>query len=1218
MRRFLKIIAWLSAGLVLALATLPWWMGGLLALVKEPLGLELGRYERLGYTRFALHDLRYKTPWIVASVGRVEADAPLIWGWRHLRGNKAGVSVKNWQVEIKGGNTTPPDPDAGWTSLQRLLSNAAVTLDRWLPEARLETGEVVFPGGKIGLKCADWRAQTLQVDGLVWAGRSVQGVVKFRPAENLISLQLVAADSVLRLNIECRGQNIAGTAWFHEQPLGVVAEFGERGWFPVEAHAVADGWRLDGARLKLEAAYTVLLGSGRIDWRKDSFVIDLRAKGEPVKGEAIPPLELEAKGHGNLDTVTIEKLHLTMPGIEGVLSEPLRLNRAGQLLSGPSRLAVTVDLARQPWFTAEGRVAGEARIETGRDFKPRVDVRLGAQALKVGRWTLPSIQAAGVFDWPLVDISNLKVVFGPEENVQLSGGTNLQTKEIRAAKLEARLKGTTVASLWPGVPVFGDSQIAVSFEGPWKKLQHAGEAQVTGLDLAPLRPVAIKASWAGTGEVIDRLQADVAKGEARISFKGMADRNGVRVDALCIGKADTTWLALEKSAQVVWQPTLRCDALTLAGAAGRVELAARIEPKGEARLLTKDLTTLWLRDWLAWRGPDWRIAVFDFSGRWDNGPMDFSLAATLGTVLAAEHPIDIQVKAAGGSEGAKLESLQVFEGQQEAIVAKGALPLAILPASETRWKFDPGAPLHLDVVTRPEAEFWKLLAEATGLTIARPELNLQVSGSWQDPHGTIEFKSPKLAASPKRFKRKMPVAEAVDGHVELDRKQIVLRKLTVIVDGQQVGIEAQLPVPADRLGDWDNFPWKKYLHGVSGRVQIPGADLAALAAYAPDLVAPKGLLAVDVTFTGGEAHGYVRVEHAASRPLGPLGVLQELKADLLLRGRGLDVRLLEGKMGGQPVVIKGSAELADDGTPRFDLSMKGENLPFVRQVGLLLRGDLDLKVASTEGRLGKISGKVNLRDSLFSSDVRDLVPKGGGGSASSRPPFFSIEPEPFNAWLLDVELIGTRFMRLRTPVFNGLASMRFRLGNTLAEPRAIGQVTIDEGQIPLPFATFTVRQGYVRLTEANPYEPELFMFGTTRRIGYDLRMEMSGTASAPVLSFSSSPSLDSEEVLMMVMAGKAPNNEVSYTGTQRATQFGSFLGMSLLGSLSSDDGSFDRLSVVSGEKISRQSRETYSVEYRLDERWSLVGEYDEFDEYNAGLKWRVLTGKCKEAKPDAK
>jgi translocation and assembly module TamB len=81
---------------------------------------------------------------------------------------------------------------------------------------------------------------------------------------------------------------------------------------------------------------------------------------------------------------------------------------------------------------------------------------------------------------------------------------------------------------------------------------------------------------------------------------------------------------------------------------------------------------------------------------------------------------------------------------------------------------------------------------------------------------------------------------------------------------------------------------------------------------------------------------------------------------------------------------------------------------------------------------------------------------------------------------------------------------------------------------------------------------------------------------------------------------------VTFTDRQRAARLGTFVGQSLLASFG-DSENAARLSVSSGEKVSRQGRETYDIEYRLNDRWSLTGEYDEFDDYNAGVKWRVYS-----------
>lgn len=157
------------------------------------------------------------------------------------------------------------------------------------------------------------------------------------------------------------------------------------------------------------------------------------------------------------------------------------------------------------------------------------------------------------------------------------------------------------------------------------------------------------------------------------------------------------------------------------------------------------------------------------------------------------------------------------------------------------------------------------------------------------------------------------------------------------------------------------------------------------------------------------------------------------------------------------------------------------------------------------------------------------------------------------------------------------------------------------------------------LTRENIYEPQLWLTGVARRFGYDIRMELSGAATAPLLTFSSSPPLEHGQVLLMVMAGEAPKDEVTYSTTERAARLGAFLGQSLISSLGRPDEA-ERFSLSTGEKVSRQGRETYQMEYRLTDRWSITGEKDEFDEYNAGVKWRVYTKhgkKTAEEKEDA-
>ena len=49
------------------------------------------------------------------------------------------------------------------------------------------------------------------------------------------------------------------------------------------------------------------------------------------------------------------------------------------------------------------------------------------------------------------------------------------------------------------------------------------------------------------------------------------------------------------------------------------------------------------------------------------------------------------------------------------------------------------------------------------------------------------------------------------------------------------------------------------------------------------------------------------------------------------------------------------------------------------------------------------------------------------------------------------------------------------------------------------------------------------------------------------------------------------------------------------------------MTIRSGEEVTLQGRPTYEVEYKLSKDWSIVGEYDRFNQYNAGLKWRIYS-----------
>jgi translocation and assembly module TamB len=208
---------------------------------------------------------------------------------------------------------------------------------------------------------------------------------------------------------------------------------------------------------------------------------------------------------------------------------------------------------------------------------------------------------------------------------------------------------------------------------------------------------------------------------------------------------------------------------------------------------------------------------------------------------------------------------------------------------------------------------------------------------------------------------------------------------------------------------------------------------------------------------------------------------------------------------------------------------------------------------------------------------------------------------------LDLNVAGERFLKVRSPFFRGEVSATMKLQGTLREPAALGEISVASGVVQFPFANLEVTQGVVSLTSADPYTPRLFVTAASRALGYEVRMEVTGTADSPVLQFTSTPPLASDQVLLMLTTGELPRQDNALSAQQRAGRLALFLGKNMLSEFTSGQGGVDRLTIRSGEYRSESGQQSYSLEYRINDRLSIVGEYDRFGDFNADLKWRLYS-----------
>jgi translocation and assembly module TamB len=177
----------------------------------------------------------------------------------------------------------------------------------------------------------------------------------------------------------------------------------------------------------------------------------------------------------------------------------------------------------------------------------------------------------------------------------------------------------------------------------------------------------------------------------------------------------------------------------------------------------------------------------------------------------------------------------------------------------------------------------------------------------------------------------------------------------------------------------------------------------------------------------------------------------------------------------------------------------------------------------------------------------------------------------------------------------------------MVEPMALGEASVSSGNVIFPFATLAVRQALASLTSENPYLPHIFVVARGRAFGFDVSMEAEGPADDPIIQFSSVPALTSEQIVLMLTTGQIPRTDFGFSTQDRAGRLAFFLGKSLWAKLNPGQPAQERFTIRSGEDVTEQGRQTYEVEYKLNDRWSLVGEYNRFGDLNGNIKWRVFS-----------
>jgi len=160
---------------------------------------------------------------------------------------------------------------------------------------------------------------------------------------------------VARLLERANGLQIESTNLWRSNRIDISAQFGRTGTLPEQASIRSDRFRIPAEALELNN-FEDLSGSLNFQWQRNQFTVDLAAAARPRPSVPMTPIDLQLRARGNTQTAFIETAKISAPWLVAELSPGVTISSAPPFLEREARVKVAVNLNRQPWIDAGGKL----------------------------------------------------------------------------------------------------------------------------------------------------------------------------------------------------------------------------------------------------------------------------------------------------------------------------------------------------------------------------------------------------------------------------------------------------------------------------------------------------------------------------------------------------------------------------------------------------------------------------------------------------------------------------------------------------------------------------------------------------------------------------------------------------------------------------------------------------------------------------------------------
>ena len=365
--------------------------------------------------------------------------------------------------------------------------------------------------------------------------------------------------------------------------------------------------------------------------------------------------------------------------------------------------------------------------------------------------------------------------------------------------------------------------------------------------------------------------------------------------------------------------------------------------------------------------------------------------------------------------------------------------------------------------------------------------------------------------------------------------------------------------------------------------------------------------------------------------------VERADALVLLYPQAVVLDRLTGELGGGTLSASGRVDLRQGEVSGYRFEAAARRLALRWPPGWQLRGDADLTLFSTAaGR--QIAGQVELDRAYYFQDI-DLSPAQLLQRLLARGRVVVPETDELLATTaLNVGVSAPGTVRIRNNLAELTATADLAVRGSLARPVVFGEVRAEPGSRALYGGNrYDVERGVLAFTDPTRIDPRLDIVAATRIDQYDVKVNVGGSLSRPLTSFSADPPLPDLEILGLLTTGRAAepslaSGSAAGADAQRSAAAEALLygqAASLVGQRVGTLFGFDQVrvepltsgDVVSaarvtvGKRLSRKLFVTYSydpsstaqqilqVEWRLSDQLVLVMTQNGNESYSVDARW---------------